>query len=843
MSSSWSELLIKNINQVKNVFITRSEFENIIKSCLGHPQCPINGLRYSFSLPDPFDNFVVGVEGTGTIDSRPMRLYDHRDTQCQVDLWWIAAPVLGSNETVDYLIDLVRQFWKPELRTVRANFPDLKLKDEVASLANNTIRSMSRIALPSSVLFCDLDNFKPINDRSHDEGNRVINEFGAILQNVLSENAVYLHYGGDEFIVLLPGGDLVSALNHAYLLHKKILDYNFGVEEGVLSVSFGIAGTEFSKDHGDFSILLHDADRALADYAKAVKGVARFPENYTIQSSLAKLPVRLDLAHCIIKSCLGGTTPFANVWLNYLSTIVADTLADNKITLSNISSIVNSFVKWAKFDIIDSNRCKACDAREKGIDAQIEVSSLDLAFAISHGLLRKIFTRSDESQDLSLSFKYDASNNVVLNEKSMGRIWTYGQITKSANKYEIGKSWTYGNNNSIPANTSQALLIKIGHDELKDLPASIFADIIVVDDRPTRGGGLPDFWEATIARLVTQIIRNPHINATYLVGRHEYGKRTIEKLKDVENWKDDAEHIAEKTGMSFTAIQQSSESIKGKIEFPNSIDRLLNHLAELLRKKHMVRPLIDEPLSKDNKRYLRRDLVLEDMALGKEDGCRVKTIEEAYPVVIEIARKATSEAIIRDQAGLELRELIDFKVHLTNPTQNKIPTFYKQEKESLETYFNKEFLEDDGLFGERLNSEDQKKIVLGHVVKVLESGKNYATRRAVLIIPHGKMDPGDISPLGLISIRIIPRFGRDQVYLNYSYTWRTVESMVGFPYSLFGSVRYSEHLTEEIKKQLQKETARKVRTGWISYLAHSLHFFMDDYGQNIARRIIDGASY
>ena len=814
MLSSWFELLRKSINEAKNVFITRSDFEDIIKSYLEHSQCPINGLRYSFSTPNPFGDFAVGTEGKGTIDSRPIPYDDNRDTQCRVELWWNTTPPSESDEIVDLLMDLVREFWKPELRTVIAGLPDIKLKKEVKSLANKTIRAMSRIGSPSSVLFCDLDNFKRINDeRSYDEGNRVIKEFGAIIENVMSKNTVCLHYYGDEFVVLLPGGDLVSALNYSFLLHKKILEYDFKVEEIDISVSFGIAGTEFSKDYGTFFELCEDAEHALKIYAKAVKGVARFPDKYKIQSSSAKLPVRLDLAQCIIKSCLGGTTPFANVWLNYLSTIVVDTLADNKITLSNISSIVNSFVKWAKLNIIDSNRCKACDAREKGIDAQIEVSSLDLAFAISHGLLRKVFTRNDESQDLSLSFKYDTSNNVVLYKKSSGRIWTYGEITKSGNKYEIGKSWTYGNNNSIPANTSQALLIKIGHDELKDLPASIFTDIIVVDDRPARGGGLPDFWEATIARIVAQIINNPNICAIYLMGSHEYGKRTIEKLKEVKNWKNDAEHIAEKTGMSFKAIQQSSEGINGKIQFPNDVDRLLEHLAGLLRKKHIVQPLIDAPLSKDRKRRIRRDLVLEDMALGKEDGCRVKTIEEAYPVVIEIARKAISEATIRDQAGLELKELIDFKIHLTNPTQNKIPTFYEQEKESLETYFKKEFLEDDGLFGERLNSEDQKKIVLGHVVKVLESGKNYATRRAVLIIPPGKMDPEDISPLGLISIRIIPRFDKDQVYLNYSYTWRTVESMVGFPYSLYGSVRYCEHLTDEIKKQLQNETARKVRIG------------------------------
>jgi len=41
----------------------------------------------------------------------------------------------------------------------------------------------------------------------------------------------------------------------------------------------------------------------------------------------------------------------------------------------------------------------------------------------------------------------------------------------------------------------------------------ISLETVVVDDRPTTGGGLPAFLEATVARIVGQLDRNPNIEA------------------------------------------------------------------------------------------------------------------------------------------------------------------------------------------------------------------------------------------------------------------------------------------------------------------------------------------
>jgi hypothetical protein len=239
----------------------------------------------------------------------------------------------------------------------------------------------------------------------------------------------------------------------------------------------------------------------------------------------------------------------------------------------------------------------------------------------------------------------------------------------------------------------------------------------------------------------------------------------------------------------------------------------------------------------------KRQIDLSPFLLSKQDGIRVKTIAEAFPLILDIARDESQKNKIKDQAGEMLGELIDFKVQLSEPTINTIPNFYLNEKENFESYFDSQFISKEGLFGQHFE-KGQKKAVIKHVVKSINNPKSaFATRRAVLIIPHIITDEDDVSPLGLISVRIIPRFTEyNRVILSYSFTWRTVEALVGFPYSIFGSVKYAEHLTSEIKNHPEVKRSDKILIGDVSYVAHSLHIFIDDYGQAIAKRIIDEAS-
>ena len=64
---------------------------------------------------------------------------------------------------------------------------------------------------PLSVVVCDLDGFKQINDRfGHLEGNKVLRLVAEALRNRCREYDYVARMGGDEFVLLLPGSDRKS---------------------------------------------------------------------------------------------------------------------------------------------------------------------------------------------------------------------------------------------------------------------------------------------------------------------------------------------------------------------------------------------------------------------------------------------------------------------------------------------------------------------------------------------------------------------------------------------------------------------------------------------------------
>ena len=121
-----------------------------------------------------------------------------------------------------------------------------------------------------AVLFVDLDKFKQVNDEyGHDEGDRVLIEVGLRLQKALRKEDEVARFGGDEFIVYLPGVvDEASALaisEKIYaVLNKPIQMYN-GEQ---FQVGASIGGALYPADGQDLETLLKVADKRMYSVKK-----------------------------------------------------------------------------------------------------------------------------------------------------------------------------------------------------------------------------------------------------------------------------------------------------------------------------------------------------------------------------------------------------------------------------------------------------------------------------------------------------------------------------------------------------------------------------------------------
>jgi len=131
---------------------------------------------------------------------------------------------------------------------------ELSITDEVTPLYNvrffhqildRELKLVDRYRSVLTLLFIDLDRFKPINDQfGHLRGTRVLREVGFLISALVRETDYPVRYGGDEFCVVLPQTDTESAHNFAERLREAIQGHTFLQEEGIdarLGVSLGVA--------------------------------------------------------------------------------------------------------------------------------------------------------------------------------------------------------------------------------------------------------------------------------------------------------------------------------------------------------------------------------------------------------------------------------------------------------------------------------------------------------------------------------------------------------------------------------------------------------------------------
>ncbi len=121
-----------------------------------------------------------------------------------------------------------------------------------------------RFGEPFSVLYCDLDGFKPVNDSlGHQAGDTVLIETARRLTDATREVDIVARPGGDEFTLLLPKTGLAGALRLADKIRVAIGSRPFDLDGTPVGVSVSVGVAAYPEHGSSGKELLAAADGAL----------------------------------------------------------------------------------------------------------------------------------------------------------------------------------------------------------------------------------------------------------------------------------------------------------------------------------------------------------------------------------------------------------------------------------------------------------------------------------------------------------------------------------------------------------------------------------------------------
>lgn len=125
-------------------------------------------------------------------------------------------------------------------------------------LVTSAIKRSEQNQIPFSIALLDIDHFKTVNDSyGHQMGDHVLQQVAQTCQSQLGQHDVLCRWGGEEFVILLPGVDLNQAQQAMERLKQTIHDKAI---KPAVTVSIGIAQR---MDKETTQSMMHRADNAM----------------------------------------------------------------------------------------------------------------------------------------------------------------------------------------------------------------------------------------------------------------------------------------------------------------------------------------------------------------------------------------------------------------------------------------------------------------------------------------------------------------------------------------------------------------------------------------------------
>lgn len=157
-------------------------------------------------------------------------------------------------------------------QSIRDPLTGLFNRRHVSSLIKKAASQSAKTGTPFSLISIDVDHFKKFNDTyGHDAGDIVLRAVGEAFNDAVDGDEVASRYGGEEFLIFLPGSDAAKGFERAEKLRRTINGLSIRYGEKTLPKIGISAGVASAPEQGvDTQQLIKIADDAL--YAAKAKG-------------------------------------------------------------------------------------------------------------------------------------------------------------------------------------------------------------------------------------------------------------------------------------------------------------------------------------------------------------------------------------------------------------------------------------------------------------------------------------------------------------------------------------------------------------------------------------------
>ncbi|MFK2877149.1 diguanylate cyclase [Rhodanobacter hydrolyticus] len=129
---------------------------------------------------------------------------------------------------------------------------------------DNEFKLARASALPLSVIYFDLDFFKKVNDTyGHGVGDGILRETAAIVKSTIRATDIFCRFGGEEFVILLPGTDDKTAGEIAERIRGNFESHTFDIQGNLIRQTASLGVSQLGPEMPTPESLLEDADKKL----------------------------------------------------------------------------------------------------------------------------------------------------------------------------------------------------------------------------------------------------------------------------------------------------------------------------------------------------------------------------------------------------------------------------------------------------------------------------------------------------------------------------------------------------------------------------------------------------